>query len=156
MIKPKIIFEKKTVEGNYQAIKDESDVSKKIIMQFLKGDKPRIIWEIKLLNNKISLVAPFLGIKWPIFSAEKSKTFIEIPKQLTEIEKLNYPEYMRGFLTDSNSNTTPANLNLNGKRKNLSYFGRYIVNVGRCITTHKEFLKVLSEELGIKIKQFSE
>ena len=152
MEKQKIIFEKVTAKGKYQAIKEESDNYKKIVMRFLKKNKSKTIWEIKLLNDKINIVAPFLGIKWPSFSAERSKTFIEIPKQLNEIKRLSYPQFMRKFLTDSSSNTTLAWLNLNGHKKNLSYFGQpgpgYYGGV-----VHKELLKILSEELGIKLRQ---
>ena len=73
----KILFEKETGKGKYQAIKEESNSSKKITMQFIEKSRTKIIWEIELLNSNINIIRPFLGIRWPVSSAEKSKTFIE-------------------------------------------------------------------------------
>lgn len=150
----KIIFEKKVVNGKYEVVKDEDKNFKEITMYFSKKNKSKIIWQIEFSNNNIKIVAPFLGIKWLSYSADKKDTFIEIPKQLNESERLSYPFYMQKFLTDSKSSTTSAWLNLNGKRKNLGYFGQIHPIAGGGRVVHKEFLEILSKELGIKIKQF--
>jgi hypothetical protein len=152
MNRKEIIFEKEVSEGKYQAIRSEHDSVKEISMVFLRKGKSKIFWDIQLSGNEIKIVAPFLGIRWPTFSGRKSETYIEIPKQLDFIETQSYPDFLKKFLTSSESGTILAWINLNGKRKNLGYFGQPGPGVYGLVT-QKEMLKILSKELGIEIRQ---
>src|SRR3989338_6720407 len=148
----KTIFERQVLNGKYQAVEEVQKGIKKVTMNLLKNGKIKIIWEIELSDSRIKIVVPFLSLRWFTFSAEKSKTFIEIPKQLNEIEKLDYPKFVRRFLTDANSNTTQAWLNLDGRRRNIGYFGNVGPGQEYGRVKHKQLLKVLSDELNLQIK----
>lgn len=144
----------------YRASKEETNHRKKIVLKeirkkvFLSGIfRPlgeRTLYEITVDGNIIGMVSTIFNFRLPLCSADRANTFIEIPKQLTWLDKAEYPGFARSLLTDADNSITRAWLNLGGKRKYLGYFG--INAIGTRGGSPKEFLQVLSGELGVPIR----
>ena len=154
---PKTIYEAETVGATYRATKESNGEDIKIVLKEIRKKvlvsgmfrpfKEKTFYEIKTTKNNITFCNPIFGLRWPVFSCNKDKAFIEISRQSNPTEELEYNSGVKKYLQSSSSNRTVAWLNLHGKRLSLAYYGMDIPFV------EKKFLDLLSKEVGIQIRE---